>query len=78
MQYYLKHYQRLAVPVRLKLAKRFLEDEQPRGAGRILQPLIGPDSKYQLSESQRKTIAKMQATAKRLIAEGVIEVQMDD
>ena len=78
MRYYLDHYQRLAVPVRMKLAKRFLEDEQPRGAGRILQPLIGSDSKYQLSESQRKTIAKMQATAKRLIAEGVIEVQMDD
>ena len=78
MGYYLDHYERLAVPVRMKLAKRFLDDEQPRGAGRILQPLIGPDSKYQLSPSQRKTIAKMQAKAKRLIAEGVIEVQMDD
>ncbi len=78
MGYYLKHYQRLAVPVRLKLAKRYLDDEQPRGAGRILQPLIPPNSKFKLSESQRKTISKMQATAKRLIAEGVIEVQMDD
>ena len=78
MRYYLEHYERLAVPVRMKLAKRFLEDEQPRGAGRILQPLIGPDAKYQLTESQRETIAKMQATAKRLIAEGVIEVQVDD
>jgi len=78
MKYYLDHYQRLAVPVRMKLAKRFLEDEQPRGAGRILQPLLRPDARQQLSESQRKTIAKMQATAKRLIAEGVIEVQVDD
>ena len=78
MKYYLKHYQRLAVPVRMKLAKRILEDEQPRAAIRILQPLLGPDSKYRLSQLQRKTIAKMQVAAKRLIAEGVIEVQMED
>ncbi len=78
MEYYLKHYDRLAVPVRIKLAKRFLDDEQPRGAGRILQPLVSPDSKFQLSQSQRKMIGQMQATAKQQIAAGVIEVQLDD
>ena len=78
MKYYLKHYTRLAVPVRMKLAKRLLEHEQPREAGRLLQPLISQDSKFQLSQPQRQTIGKMLATAKRQIAEGVIEVQLDD
>ena len=78
MKYYLKHYVRLAVPVRMKLAKRLLEREHPREAGRTLQPLLSQDSKVQLSQSQLQTIRKMQATAKRQIAEGVIEVQLDD
>ena len=78
MKYYLKHYDRLAVPVRMKLAKRLLEHEHPREAGRILQPLISKDSKLQLSQAQHQTLRKMHATAKRQIAEGVIEVQLDD
>ena len=78
MKYYLKHYDRLALPVRMKLAKRLLEHEHPREAGRILQALIGQDSKFELSEPQRQTVRKMQAMAKRQIAEGVIEVQLDD
>ena len=78
MKYYLKHYDRLAVPVRLKLAKRLLDHEHPREAVRTLQPLAGEDLKFQLSESQRQSINKMQSTAKRQIAEGVIEVQLDD
>ena len=78
MHYYLKHYSRLAVTVRMKLAKRLLDHEQPREAGRVLQPLISEDSKVQLSQPQRQTIGKMQVTAKRQIAEGVIEVQLDD
>ena len=78
MKYYLKHYDRLAVPVRMKLAKRLLKHEQPREAGRVLQPLTSQGSKFQLTEPQRQTIRKMLATAKRQIAEGVIEVQLDD
>ena len=39
MKYYLKHYDRLAVPVRMKLAKRLLDHEQPREAVRVLEPL---------------------------------------
>ena len=78
MKYYLKHYDRLAVPVRMKLAKRLLEHEHPREAGRVLQPLINQDSKFQLTQPQRQTIGKMQATVKRQIAEGAIEVQLDD
>jgi len=78
MKYYLKHYDRLAVPVRMKLSKRLLEHEQPRRAVRVLQPLIGQDSKVSLSQAQQQAIRKMQVTAKRQIAAGVIEVQMDD
>ena len=78
MVYYLEQYHQLAVPVRLKLAKRYLDDEQPRGASKILQPLASPDSKLQLSPSQQKMLGQLQAIAKRQIAEGVIEVQMDD
>jgi membrane associated rhomboid family serine protease len=74
LNYYLKHYTRLAVPVRLKLARRNVQQEQPRHAIKVLAEL----AKAELTDSQRQSVRKINDLAKRQIAEGVMEVRLDD
>jgi Trp operon repressor len=74
LDYYLDHYDRLAVVVRLKLIRRMVQQEQPRQALKTADELASET----LTESQKANLSRLVDHAKRQIAEGVIEVRFED
>lgn len=74
LDYYLKHYDRLAVPVRLKQIRRMVQHDQPRQALKTADELVNET----LTESQKSNLGRLVDQAKRQIAEGVIEVRYED
>lgn len=72
--YYLQHYDRLAIPVRLKLVRRMVHMEQPRQALKT----VGEIEVSTLSAAQKENLNQLIDLAKRQIADGAIEVRLDD